>query len=110
MGFQQIGPLLKKYRKQNPLTVQDVVFELSDKYNMKIAEKTLYGWESSQARPSSDTFLALCDIYRISNITEVFLDSNDNKGFPITLEERTLVEHFRQNPGLQNAVRKLLDM
>lgn len=110
MRFQQIGPLLKKYRKQNQLSVQDVVLELSDKYNMKIAEKTLYGWESSQARPSSDTFLALCDIYRIGNVTEAFLDNNDNRGFLITPEERTLVEHFRQNPNLQNAVRKLLDM
>jgi transcriptional regulator with XRE-family HTH domain len=110
MGTQQIGPLLKKYRKQNQLTVQDVVLELSNKYNMKVAEKTLYGWESSQARPSSDTFLALCDIYRISNISEAFLDNSENKGFLITPEERTLVEHFRQNPDLQKAVRKLLSM
>ena len=110
MGIHQIGPLLKKYRKQNQLTVQDVVLELSDKYNLKIAEKTLYGWESSQARPSSDMFLALCDIYRISNISEAFLDNGENKGFLITPEERTLVEHYRQNPDLQKAVRKLLSM
>jgi transcriptional regulator with XRE-family HTH domain len=110
MGTQQIGPLLKKYRKQNQLTVQDVVLELSNKYNMKVAEKTLYGWESSQSRPASDTFLALCDIYRIGNISDAFLDNSENKGFLITPEERTLVEQFRQNPGLQSAVRKLLDM
>ena len=110
MGLHQIGPLLKKYRKQNQLSVSEVIVELSDKYNMKVAEKTLYGWESSQSRPPSETFLALCDIYRISNITDTFLDSSEGKRFPITSEERTLVEQFRQNPGLQNAVRKLLDM
>ncbi len=106
----QIGPLLKKYRKQNQLTVREVIIELSDKYDLKVAEKTLYGWESNQARPSTNTFLALCDIYKISNVTEAFLDGGDNKGFPITTEERILVEHYRNNPDLQKAVRLLLSM
>ena len=110
MRNNHIGQFLKKYRKQNQLTVQDVTLELSDKYDIKGAEKTLYGWESSQSHPSSDRFLALCDIYRISNISETFLDCGENRGFPITPEERTLVEHYRQNPELQKAVRKLLSM
>jgi transcriptional regulator with XRE-family HTH domain len=110
MRNHQIGPLLKKYRKQNQLSVQDVVLELSDKYDVRIAEKTVYGWESNQAHPTSDVFIALCDIYKINNISEAFSDSADNKGFLITPEERTLVEHYRQNPDLQKAVRVLLGM
>jgi hypothetical protein len=92
------------------MTVQDVVVELSNKFDLKVAEKTLYGWESSQARPSSDMFIALCDIYRINNITEAFLDSSENRGFLITPDERTLIEQYRRNPDLQKAVRILLNM
>ena len=75
MRNHQIGPLLKKYRKQNQLSVQDVVLELSDKYDVRIAEKTVYGWESNQAHPTSDVFIALCDIYKINNISEAFSGS-----------------------------------
>jgi len=105
-----IGPVLKKYRKQNQLSVQDVVLELSDKYHVKIAEKTVYGWETNQAHPTSDMLLALCDIYKINNIVEAFSDNGENKGFYITPEERTLIKHYRQNPDLQKAIRKILGM
>lgn len=110
MRNNSIGPLLRKYRKQNRLTVQDVVLELSDKYDVKIAEKTIYGWESNQSHPTSDVFVALCDIYKINNISEAFSESGENKGFLITSEERALVEKYRKNPELQKAVRILLGM
>ena len=32
---------------------------------LTVAEKTVYGWESNQAHPTSDVFVALCDIYKI---------------------------------------------
>lgn len=43
-----IGKMLKKYRKINALSVTDVVLELSKKYGVTIAEKTIYGWESKR--------------------------------------------------------------
>lgn len=110
MRNDQIGLLLKKYRKLNQLTIQDVVVELSDRYDVQVAEKTVYGWESNQAHPTTDVFVALCDIYKIGNITEALDDSGDAKGFMITPEEREMVERYRQNPDLQHAVRKLLGM
>ena len=110
MRNNHIGPMLKKYRKQNQLTIQDVVVELSNKYNVRVAEKTVYGWESNQAHPTSDVFVALCDIYKINNLSEAFSDGCENRGFYITSEERTLVERYRQNPDLQKAVRVLLGM
>ena len=110
MRNDQIGPMLRKYRKQNALSVQDVIFELSDKYGVTVAEKTIYGWESNQAHPTSDVFVALCDIYKISNLPEALSDGNEAKGFMITPEERELVEQYRKNPDLQKAIRKLLGM
>ena len=64
--------MLKKYRKINSLSVNDVVVELQDKYGVNVAEKTVYGWESNQAHPTSDVFVALCDIYKINNISDIF--------------------------------------
>ena len=110
MRNDHIGQLLKKYRKQNQLSVQDVVLELNDKYDVNVAEKTIYGWESNQSHPTSDVFVALCDIYKINNISEAFPFNADAKGFPITPEERLLVEQYRQRPEFHRAVRKLLDM
>ena len=109
MKNNQIGVMLKKYRKMNALSVNDVVVELHDKYGVNVAEKTVYGWESNQAHPTSDVFVALCDIYKINNISDVF-NSKEPKGFPITAEERQLIENYRQHPEMQGAVRKILNI
>ena len=109
MKNDQIGVMLKKYRKLNALTVSDVVVELNDKYGVQVAEKTVYGWESNQAHPTTDVFVALCDIYKINNISDVF-NSKDPKGFPITAEERKVIENYRLHPEMRGAVKKLLNM
>lgn len=109
MKNNKIGEMLKKYRKMNALSVGDVVVELQNRYGVNVAEKTVYGWESNQAHPTSDVFIALCDIYRINNIPDVFC-SEESRGFHITSEERKLVENFRKYPEMRAVVRKLLNM
>ena len=109
MKNNQIGIMLKKYRKLNALSVNDVVVELHDRYGVNVAEKTVYGWESNQAHPTSDVFVALCDIYKINNISDIF-NSKEPKGFPITAEERHVIENYRQYPEMQGAIRKILNM
>ena len=101
--------MLKKYRKMNALSVGDVVVELNEKYGVKVAEKTVYGWESNQAHPTSDVFVALCDIYKINNISDMF-HTKEPKGFPITAEERQLIEHYRLAPEMHAVIRKILNM
>ena len=110
MKNDQIGKILKKYRKINLLSVNDVVIELEERYGVNVAEKTIYGWESSQAHPTAPMLIALCDIYKINNIAEVFSDQIETKGFPITQEERPLVEQYRRNEDLQPVIRKILDL
>lgn len=109
MKNNKIGEMLKHYRKLNAYSINDVVLELQERYGVNVAEKTVYGWESNQAHPTSDVFVALCDIYKINNINDVFT-SNEPKGFHITAEERKLIEHYREYPELQAAIRKLLNM
>ena len=110
MKNNQIGKMLKQYRKINALSVTDVVLELSNKYGVRVAEKTLYGWESNQAHPSSDMFIALCDIYKISNISDMISPSCNFKNFTITAEERLLIEQYRKKREMQHAIRKILDI
>lgn len=109
MKNDQIGNMLKRYRKINALSVSDVVVELYDKYGVEVAEKTIYGWESNQAHPTSDVFVALCDIYKINNINDVF-NSKEPKGFTITSEERKFIEHYRRHPEMRGAIQKLLNI
>lgn len=110
MKNKQIGKVLKKYRKLNQLSVSDVAVELSEKYGVTIAEKTIYGWESNQAHPTTDMFVALCGIYKINSISDVFSDAGNAKGFPITADERQVIEQYRKKPELQPVIRKLLDV
>ena len=110
MKNDQIGKILKKYRKMNMLSVNDVVIELAEKYGVTVAEKTVYGWESNQAHPTAPMLIALCDIYKINNIAEVFSEEVEPKGFPITQEELHLVEEYRRNEDLRPVIRKLLDL
>lgn len=106
----QIGKMLKKYRKLNSLSVTEVACELAERYDQKIAEKSIYGWESNKASPSAPMLLALCDIYKVNSVTDAFSDSSESKGFPITPEERLLIENYRTHKAMQPVVRKLLDL
>lgn len=110
MKNNQIGFMLKKYRKLNALSVHDVVLQLQEHYGVKVAEKTVYGWESNQAHPTCDVFVALCDIYKINNIPDVFSNNKESKGFPITPEERQIIEKYRSMPELHDVIKRILKM
>lgn len=107
MKNKQIAKVLKTYRKQNQYSINDVAMFLKEK-DIKVAPKTIYGWESGQAQPDADTLLVLCEIYNITDILATF--GYVEKGtFPLTTLEKELVIQFRKHPPLQDAVRKLLD-
>ena len=110
MKNNQIGTMLKSYRKLNNFSVHEVVLKLQEKYGVNVAEKTVYGWESNQAHPSSSIFLALCDIYKINSISDAFNSPKESKSFPITSEERLLIEQYRQYPEFRNAIKKILNI
>jgi hypothetical protein len=105
-----VGNVLKTYRKRNSLSVRDVCLILRDDYQIHTAPKTIYGWESNQAHPTTDTFLVLCEIYQIGNISSIFGLESDPNHFPITADERQIILAYRQHPKMQEAIRQLLNL
>lgn len=110
MRNEKIGNVLKKYRKLNGLSVHDVALILHQDYQLQVAEKTIYGWESNQAHPTSDMFLILCEIYQINNIADPFFGNRTSREFAITSEERALIQSYRKHPQCQEAIRQLLEL
>ncbi|MBQ9886600.1 MAG: helix-turn-helix transcriptional regulator [Lachnospiraceae bacterium] len=108
----RIATCLKYYRKLNKLSVNEVA-DILKEHNISSATKTIYGWENGRSQPDADTFMLLCEIYNIDNILEAFgyIESADADG-PLILnrEEKELVIRYRNNPEMQSAVNKLLDI
>jgi transcriptional regulator with XRE-family HTH domain len=105
---EQIGDSLKRYRKSRGLSVPQVAALMEKNHHIKVAAKTIYGWESNQCCPPTPKMLALCDIYQINDIGATFGSEQEAKHFPITPLERRVVLGFRDNPGMQAAVCRLV--
>lgn len=105
-----IGRVLKYYRKLRKLTVCEVSEKLQAQ-NLKVAVKTIYGWESGHTQPDADTLLLLCEIYNIENILDTFGYSNsDTELLHLTEHEKKLIIEYRNQYEMQAAVNKLLDL
>ena len=63
MNKKEIGDLLKRFRKTNHYSVEEVVTLLEER-DIHIARKTYYGYEAGTNKPNLDVFLALCNIYQ----------------------------------------------
>ena len=114
MRNEKIGEMLRHYRKLNALSVSDVAAILHDQYRLNVAEKTIYGWESNQAHPTTDTFVILCELYRISNLADALdlvVDKKEKtKTFRLSNEERLIIEAYRRQPEMQAVVRRVLSL
>jgi predicted transcriptional regulator len=62
-----IARLLKEQRAQSKKSTSDVTSLLKDR-GIFISETTLYGYENGVSTPKVKIFLALCDIYGITDI------------------------------------------
>lgn len=110
MKIKPIGETLKKQRKRHGWTISDVVIKLRDQYQINIAEKTVYGWESDQSYPRTETLLLLYELYHMEDMAEDMLEIPSSGEFPITADERHLIRLYRQHPELHSAVKRLLDV
>jgi len=111
MKNEKIAQVLKQYRKQNDLSVKEVAYSLNDRYSLKVAEKTIYGWESGQAQPDADTLLLLCDLYKIKDILSEFGYVEEiETPIRLTAFETRLIKNYREHPEMQDAVKKLLGL
>ena len=109
MNKKEIGTELKKLRENANLTIKDVIIKLKE-YNINISDKTLYGYESNNRSLTSDTFLALCSIYRCKNILEVFSDIEPDYSL-ISTEEQYIIDKYRilDSHGV-NIINSILDL
>lgn len=98
---------LRTIRKKRGLKVSDVVQELHS-YGIEVAVKTFYGWEGGQANPSLQAFIALCSIYGVKDILQLF-DEESNKSDE-GVQMHMLWDAYRKHPDMQQAVQKLLDL
>ena len=71
MNKKEIGDLLKKFRKENHYSVEEII-TLLEEHNIYIASKTYYGYESGTNQPKLDVFLALCNIYQYDIVELIF--------------------------------------
>ncbi|MGN0439067.1 MAG: XRE family transcriptional regulator [Lachnospiraceae bacterium] len=112
MNTYNAGTILRDYRIKNRLSVCQVVNILQKKYKIKISDKTLYAWERNQNEPSTSCFLALCEIYNITNVLKDFGYNEKNEPVPLFLnsEEREIIIRYRSRKFSNSSIRKLLDI
>jgi transcriptional regulator with XRE-family HTH domain len=68
---EKIAKLLREKRLASKLSVNEIVLRLAEA-GIIISPKTLYGYERCVGSPKTRTFIALCEIYGIENITSSF--------------------------------------
>lgn len=88
----KVSSLIKSKRKELDYSVKDVVSKLS-KRGIDVSEKTVYGWESGHRQPDADTFLILCDIYQITNLSDEISSSKEND--IISTNEQKVIKKYR---------------
>lgn len=116
MKREELGKILRYYRKQRNLSVQDVALHLENE-NIKISTKTIYSWENGVNLPKMPTILLLCSLYQIPNIqqllenTEGAPEQSAEKKIPVFLteEEQEMLEQYQKHPEMHEAVKKLLE-
>lgn len=76
--------------------------------------KTVNGWENGRSQPDVETFLKLCDIYKVRNIFTEFnvkdLIKNTDDEIKLSNHEKQVILAYRARPDMQNAVDTLLNV
>lgn len=76
--------------------------------------KTVNGWENGRSQPDVETFLKLCDIYKVSDIFKEFhvkdLFNDDEKELSLSNHEKLVILAYRAKPDMHNAVDTLLNV
>lgn len=126
MKNQNFAATLRRYRQLNNLSVSEVASYLSKEVK-PISEKSVYSWEVGNSKPTSDMFMAVCELYHIQHVLETFgyhtdttdieyqettqkdsdnLDNSENYG-NLSQEEINLIKAYREHPEFKDAVKKL---
>lgn len=95
---ENIAYLLRDERERKGFSVEQVAEKLRER-GITISTKALYGYENKVGKPKLSTFLALCDIYGITDILAALGFSYSvpiSKQESFTASERELIELYRR--------------
>lgn len=106
----KIGSKLREYRQRHGWSIEHVSLELCERYELDVSGKTIYGWESDQSLPRTQSFLALCELYQIERPYEEFPVSPRQKPFYITSDECVMLSKIRQHPEFRDIINRILDI
>lgn len=108
--MREISAVLKdlaRVRKESDIPIEKIQEILEKEYGIKAAVKTIYGWESGKVQPQIKTFIALCKIYKIHDIYDLF-DNDIDKVVERTIKEEKMIKNYYKRPQYQEAIDKLL--
>lgn len=116
MANKSIASTLKAARAVCGFSVEKVVKLLNENNNVLVRPKTIYGYESGYSVPSVNVFLALCNIYGISDILNEFGYSEQpnpaipvQRSIPLDRHEVVVIASYRKQPAaIQAAVDRVL--
>lgn len=72
MNTESLGQILAGKRKNLKFKQADVVRMLKERFGIESSVHAISHWEKDASMPSAKQFLALCEIYQIGNMNEVF--------------------------------------
>lgn len=108
MSKEYIASVLKKLRCESGMTADEVGALIGK------SGKTVNGWENGRSQPDAEILLQLCDIYKVDDIINTFMEIKRNikpivvKDTVLTSHEHDLIIAYRNNPDIQIAVDRLL--
>lgn len=103
MSRETIAKVLKRLREQSGLTA-DQVGALVGK-----SGKTVNAWENNRGQPDAEILIKLCDIYSVSDILAEFRETPQD-AFALSKHEKEVIIAYRDNPEMQPAVDRLLNV
>lgn len=108
MSKEYISSVLKNLRTKSGLTAEEVGNLIGK------SGKTVNGWENGRSQPDAELLLQLCDIYKVNNILDTFIENRQSikplvvKDNILTTHEKEVITAYRSKPEMQQAVDRLL--
>ncbi len=108
MSKEYISSVLKNLRTKSGLTAEEVGNLIGK------SGKTVNGWENGRSQPDAELLLQLCDIYKVNNILDTFIENRQSikplvvKDTILTTHEKEVITAYRSKPEMQQAVDRLL--
>ena len=64
--------ILKGIRNRKGISISEAADYIQEATDNRVSKKTLYGWEEGTSKPDIVSFMALCNLYDIRDIRELF--------------------------------------